>query len=139
VIDLADTDARQKKQAFRYNPWSFTARSASGLPALDNIIQGPAGDLQLTGGGDGTYDACPMYNIVNFMPNGATLNGVTTIDNDLSVVSCNQDLRQDFLLHLTKLQFTVWNANENSFTGSYVCVDSVTTVPFGPGDRSTAL
>jgi hypothetical protein len=139
VIALADTDARQTRQAFRYNPWSFIARSASGLPALDNVLQGPAGDLQLTGGGDGTYDACPMYNIVNFVPNGATLNGVTTIDNDLSVVSCNQDLRQDFLLHLTKLQFTVWNVNEHSFSGSYICADSVTSVPLGPADRSPTL
>jgi hypothetical protein len=78
----------------------------------------------------GTYDACPAYNIANFSPNGATdaAGLITTQDNDLSVVSCNQDLRQDFVLHLTKLQFTVWNANENSFTGSYQCVDSVNTV-----------
>jgi hypothetical protein len=53
-----------------------------------------------------------------------------TVHNDLSVVSCNQDLRQDFVLHLTKAQFTVWNENENSFTGSYECIDSVQTIPF---------
>jgi hypothetical protein len=73
------------------------------------------------------------------MPNGATLNGVRTIDNDLSVVSCNQDLRQDFVLHFTKLKFTEWNVNENSFTGTYICVDSVASVAFGGGDRSTGL
>jgi hypothetical protein len=150
VVDLADTDAAQTKQAFipsvdarlgfRYNPWSFIARDATGFPAADNTIQGTAGDLQLTGANDGSsYDGCPAYNIVNFMPNGATLNGVRTIDNDLSVVSCNQDLRQDFTLHTTKLKFTLWNVNENSFTGTYICVDSVTTVFFGVGDRSTSL
>jgi hypothetical protein len=31
---------------------------------------------------------------------------------------------------LTKAQFTVWNENENSFTGSYECIDSVQTIPF---------
>jgi YVTN family beta-propeller protein len=128
VIDLNDPAATQHKQAFRYNPWSFIARDATGQPAADGTIQGTPGNLQLTGANDGkSYDGCPAYNIVNFMPNGATLNGVHTIDNDLSVVSCNQDLRQDFRLHLTTLKFTEWNENENSFTGTFICVDSVKT------------
>jgi hypothetical protein len=140
VVALADRDARQAKQAFRYNPWSFVARDASGLPAADNTIQGTPGDLQLTGANDGrSYDGCPAYNIVNFMPNGATLDGVTTIDNDLAGVSCNQDLRQDFTLHTTKLKFTLWNVNENSFTGTWICVDSVFSFGTGGGDRSPAL
>jgi hypothetical protein len=140
VIDLADTDAIQRKQAFRYNPWSFIARDSSGNPAADNTVQGTPGDLQLTGANDGSsYDGCPGYNIVNFMPNGARLDGVTTIDNDLSVVSCNQDLRQDFMLHTTKLKFTIWNVNENSFTGTWICVDSVTSVDLGPGERPSGL
>jgi len=140
VVALADTDATQAKQAYRYNAWSFIARDAFGFPALDNTIQGTAGDLQLTGANDGvSYDGCPGYNIVNFMPNGATLNGVRTIDNDLSVVSCTQDLRQDFFLHLTKLQFSQWNVNENSFSGTFFCADSVTTVQFGGADRTPGL
>jgi hypothetical protein len=93
----------------------------------------------LTGGGAGTYDARPAYNIANFNPNGSTssegpvtaLNpDLETVHNDLSVVGCNQDLRQDFVLHLTKAQFTVWSENENSFTGSYECIDSVQIIPF---------
>jgi hypothetical protein len=140
VVALGDTDARQPKQAFRYNAWAFVARDATGLPAADNTIQGTPGDLQLTGANDGkSYDGCPAYNIVNFMPNGAKLNGVTTIDNDLVGVSCNQDLRQDFLLHTTKLKFTIWNVNENSFTGTWICVDSVFSVGFGGGDRTAGL
>jgi hypothetical protein len=140
VVALADTDATQPHQAFRYNPWSFIARDATGAPAADNTIQGTPGDLQLTGANDGlSYDGCPSYNIVNFMPNGATLDGVRTLDNDLVGVSCNQDLRQDFLLHTTKLKFTIWNVNENSFTGTYICVDSVFDVPQGALDRSTGL
>ena len=120
-------------EAFRYNPWSFIARDANGLPAADGTIQGTPGNIQLTGANDGkSYDGCPAYNIVNFMPNGAPgLGGVITVDNDLSVVSCNQDLRQDFRLRLTKLKFTEWNVNENSFTGTFICVDSVTTVSLG--------
>lgn len=140
VVALADTDAVQAKQAYRYNAWGFIARDAFGFPAADNTIQGTAGDLQLTGANDGaSYDACPGYNIVNFMPNSGTLNGVRTIDNDLSVVSCTQDLRQDFFLHLTKLQFSQWNVNENSFSGTYYCADSVTTVQFGGADRTAGL
>jgi hypothetical protein len=103
---------------------------------------GKPGDLLLTGNGAGTYDACPLYNIASFMPgetpagfpSGSRLDAVYTADNDLSIVSCNQDLRQDFLLHLTKLQFTVWNSNETMLTGAYVCVDSVEKVGLSPED-----
>ena len=140
VIALADADAAQSKQAFRYNPWAFIARDANGAPAADGTIQGTPGDLQLTGANDGkSYDGCPGYNIVNFMPNGATLDGVRTIDNDLVGVSCNQDLTQDFKLHTTKLKFTIWNVNENSFTGTWICVDSVFSVGLGGGDSPTGL
>jgi hypothetical protein len=134
-------DAHQPAQAFRYNAWAFAARSDTGL-AADYTVQGTPGDLQLTGGGAGTYDGCPVYNIANFMPgegstpgSGARRGTLYSIDNDLTVVSCNQDLRQDFLLHLTKLEFTVWNAHESSFSGSYICADSVEKVPLNPTDQ----
>jgi hypothetical protein len=141
VVKTDDVDAVQAKQAFRYGAWSFIARNAAGLPQSDNVIQGTPGLLQLTGGLAGTYDACPAYNIANFNPNGATdaSSTITTQDNDLSVVSCNQDLRQDFVLHLTKLQFTTWNENENSFTGSYQCIDSVDTVGLSGVDNSALV
>lgn len=140
VVDRADTVAKQLKQAFRYNAWSFVARDSSGGPAADKAIQGTPGALQLTGANDGSsYDGCPGYNIVSFMPNGAVLGGVATIDNDLVGVSCNQDLRQDFKLHTTKLKFNLWNANENSYTGTWICVDSVFSVNFGSGDRPGRL
>jgi hypothetical protein len=134
VVYQNDADAAQPKQDFRYNAWAFVARGANG-PEADNTIQGTPGVIQLTGNGAGTYDACPAYNVANFMPNGATLGPVTTLDNDLGVVSCNQDLRQDFRLHLTKLLFTVWNSNENSFTGSYYCADSVAYVGLSAEDN----
>ena len=141
VVSTDDGDAVQTKQAFRYNAWSFVARNAAGLPEADYVIQGTPGLLALTGGLAGTYDACPAYNIATFNPAGSTdpSETITTIDNDLSVVSCNQDLRQDFVLHLTKLQFTVWNANENSFTGSYDCIDSVNTVGLSTEDNPSLV
>jgi len=114
--------------AFSYRPWTFTALDVNGLPEVDGTIQGVPGTLLLTGTGPGTYDACPGYNVTNFMPNGATLGNLTTIDNRLSVSSCMQDLRQDFALNLTKLQFTTWNAQQSNFTGSFICADSVETV-----------
>jgi len=97
VIDTDDADALQALQAFRYNAWAFAARCTlcPGGLATDNTIQGTAGDLVLNGNGDGTYDECPAYNIVNFSPNGAAVGPLNTIDNDLAVISCNQDLRQE--------------------------------------------
>jgi hypothetical protein len=120
--------------SFRYNAWSFVARNAAGLPERNNVRQGTPGRLDLTGAGAGTYDACPFYNIANFMPNGGALDGIQSISNALTVVSCNQDLRQDYDLHLTKLHFWTWNSFENSFTGAYICVDSVNTVALGAGN-----
>jgi hypothetical protein len=141
VINTDDGDAVQSKQAYRYNAFAFAARCTlcPGGLAADGTIQGTAGDLVLNGNGDGTYDECPVYNIVNFSPNGATVGPLHTIDNDLAVISCNQDLRQDFTLNLTKLLFTVWNENENSFTGSYQCVDSVDFVGLSASDNSALL
>ena len=56
---------------------------------------------------------------------GASLGPLYTIDNALTFVTCNQDLRQDFDLHLTKIQLMAWNSKEESFGGAYACVDSV--------------
>jgi len=137
VINLNDEGADQPKQAFKYNAWAFAARNGGGIaPDNKGVSQGRPGLLRLTGENvDGVYDACPAYNIANFMPNGATLGNLTTIDNDLAVVSCNQDLRESYKIHATKLDFTVWNSRENSFTGAYACVDSVNFVNLGVGPQ----
>jgi len=124
--------APDQQSVFRYNSWAFVARNATGLPQSDNARQGVPGILVLSGDGAGTYDACPIYNIGLFMPNGAVLGDLTTHRNALTVVSCNQDLRQDYQLNLTKLQFTVWNSKEQSYTGAYICVDSVNSVYLTP-------
>ena len=93
VLNTNDADALQHKQAFKYNAWSFAARGPTGV-APDNVTvpQGTPGTLVLSGASDetGAYDACPAYNIANFMPNGSRLGNIDTIDNWLSVASCNR-------------------------------------------------
>jgi len=129
-VRLNDTQSLQPKEAYRYNAWAFAARNATGLAPDDPTdMFGTPGILPLDGANTiGHYDACPAYNIQNFMGNGATLGNVTLFENDLHVVSCYQDLRQDYVLHLTKLLFTIWNSKENSFEGTYECADSVLTL-----------
>jgi hypothetical protein len=133
VLKLTDTDARQPRQAFKYNAWSFKAWLAVGALPTPGTIIGTGGDIQLAGFSATTsfYDACPAFNNATFMPDGATLGNIRTLDNDLVGVSCNQDLRQDFIPRWTKLQFTVWNSREADLTGSFVCVDSVFFVGLG--------
>ena len=74
------------------------------------------------------YDACGQYLIAQFTPVGAVretpAGTVATLQNRLVVASCTQDLSQDYVLHTTKLQFDVWNANEVKFTGAWDCADS---------------
>jgi hypothetical protein len=137
TLQLNNTGAVQPKLAYRYNAWAFVARGVDGLPQPEDPTTafGTPGTLILDGLNSGdSYDACPVYNIANFMPNGATLGNLLTGDNVLHVSSCEQDLTQDFTPHYTKLQFTTWNSRENSFTGSYFCADSVETVPLDSGN-----
>ncbi|QGM44895.1 hypothetical protein [Methylocystis heyeri] len=115
--------------AIKYSPYSFWALASDAVsPEVDNTVMPTAGQILLDGGSS-HYDACPLYNTTAFMPNGATLGRLSTGGNYLAVASCNQDLRQDYKVHTTKLLFTVWNSLEQSYTGSYFCADSVTFVP----------
>jgi hypothetical protein len=136
-------------RALKYSPWAFQALNAQGLPEADNTIQGAPGVLLLTGGAvdacpinriactsAGTYDACPAYNTVSFMPNGSTLGNLVTASNYLAIASCNQDLRQDYILQTTKLLFTVWNSLGQSYSETYQCVDSVVFVPLVDGNTN---
>jgi hypothetical protein len=121
VILAEGTDGTAFQVAYTYNSWNFTARNvAAGAPV------GTPGRLDLTGV-DGAYDACPNYLIGHFSPAGATVenNADTQFvgDSYLSVLSCNQDLRQDYTPHYTKLQYQVWNEQEVKFTGAYECSD----------------
>jgi hypothetical protein len=144
VLKLADGDAHQPKQAYKYNAWSFKSWLAGGALPPDGTPIGTGGDIQLIGFSPTTsfYDACPASNNAPFMPDGASLGNIHTLDNDLVGVSCNQDLRlENFVPRWTKLDFVVWNSNENDFTGSFICVDSVFSVALGAagGDADPAF
>ena len=96
-------------------------------------VIGNGGQITLSGTGYNTYDACPAQNVSNFMPTGATLGNLDAVNNTIWGVGCDQDLRQDFVPVLTKLEFIVWNVMEDNFTGSYICVDSVFHTLLGTG------
>ena len=134
VLDLAVTGTgAQPKQAFKYNAWAFQGYDGSGSTTDDNYVIGTGGYITLTGTGTNTYDACPAQNVSNFMPTGATLGNLDAVNNTIWGVGCDQDLRQDFVPVLTKLEFIVWNVMEDNFTGSYICVDSVFHTLLGTG------
>ncbi|HMK88497.1 MAG TPA: hypothetical protein VK446_02530, partial [Methylocystis sp.] len=89
-------------------------------------------------------------NIQTFSPNGAVLflggtanpGGspvpvIGALDNAVSFSSCQQDLRQDFALHPTKIQFETWNSEETDHGLSWFCADSVETIPLD--DENTYL
>jgi hypothetical protein len=108
--------------AFEYPAWAFTARG--------NVATGAAvgtpGQMLLTGGGAGTYDACPAYLIYNFFAEDGNVTGETPglfFDETILALSpCYQDLRQDRLPTCTKAKFDIWNENERKLTGTYHCV-----------------
>jgi hypothetical protein len=140
VLRLDDTtDDRQPRLAYKYNAWSFKAWTAGGALPADYTPIGTGGAIQLLGfsATTGFYDACPAFNNATFMPNGATLGNIATIQNTLIGVTCNQDLRQDFIPRWTKLDFEVWNSNEGDFTGSFICVNSVFAVFLGTSPIAT--
>jgi hypothetical protein len=103
----------QENAGVVYNAWSFTARAAL------NAIVGTGGNLKLTGLA-GDYDACPQYLVTNFIT--ADTIDPDAINPDLTLVPCQQDLRQDRTPTCTKAKFDVWNANETKYTGAYQCL-----------------
>lgn len=118
--------------SFQYNPWAFQALDANGEPnTAVNVAVGYPGKILLRGLPN-TYDACPLYNVTTFMPNGASLSPISSTANFFGFSGCNQDLRQDYRVYRTKLQFEkVWNSNEQGFSGSYYCADSVGSLGLG--------
>jgi hypothetical protein len=97
---------------YGYNAWSFTAE---GLPR--GVPIGMPGQLNLTGV-NGAYDACPQFLISEFTsaPIGS---GFGT---QLTLVPCQQDLRQDGTPVATKAQFEVWDMNGMKTGDAYKCV-----------------
>jgi hypothetical protein len=103
--------------AVEYNAYAFFVPTGLDLEPI-----GVAGTLNLNGV---EYDSCPLYQIGQFSPEGATAPAAPTVAvNTLVVAGCTLDLRQDWSPVFTKLQFDVWNEDEVKFTGAYECADS---------------
>ena len=109
--------------AYEYTGAAFYYWGGAPAPALINgqVSQ----DLPLNGT---VYDMCGKYLIGQFSPTGAVLTtnrgDAMFLQNRLVVSSCTQDLRQDYNIHVTKLNFDIWNAHETKFTGAWDCADS---------------
>jgi hypothetical protein len=99
-------------QATEYNAWAFKYNGTNSPGVGDLLLNGTA------------YDSCPAYLFGQFSPVGSLTPvgaaGSTVID----ISSCKQDLRQDFNINITKLQFDVWRYDETRYTGAYDCANS---------------
>jgi hypothetical protein len=109
--------------AFEYNAWAFAARNV----ALGNLVGSP-GTMVLSGSTvNPAYDACPQYLIYNFFSGGSNFpadGGAQSYFTApwLTLIPCQQDLRQDRIPTCTKAKFDIWNENETKYTGAYQCL-----------------
>jgi hypothetical protein len=103
-------------QAYEYTAWAFQAMG----PATDTgKVLGSPGVLNLD---NAEYDACPNTIVGDFIPAGAPpIGGNFT---QLTLASCNQDLRQNYTPTITKLTYTFWNQDEMARTGNHACANS---------------
>jgi hypothetical protein len=110
--------------AIGYNAYGFKRSGGTGTPGVLNL--------------NGTeYDKCPAYLLGTFMIDGTSFgvqqHRVTASPGKLTLVPCDQDLRQDRLPIYTKANFTVWDEDEVGFTGAYMCfkcwIDTTLTDP----------
>ncbi len=110
---------RPEGQAHEYNAWSFQAHY-QGSPDIKHTSRplGTPGSLDLDGK---EYDQCPSALMGQFVP---TYHSFGEIHNrtQITVSNCHEDLRQDAYTHITKLTYTVWNANEMKYTGAHECM-----------------
>jgi len=137
---IPDPPQTEPKSAFRYNSFNFRAWDSNLLAADYTVMAGTAGSsapvrLPLTGALAGlVYDACPAIDSTPFMPAGAALGNLKTVQNFVAGVGCNQDLTDPFdgTINTTQLNFVVEDSSENSYDGSTTCVDSVFSFALGP-------
>jgi hypothetical protein len=106
ILDFVDGTA------IGYNAYGFKRSGDAGTPGV----------LSLNGT---EYDQCPAYLLGTFMLDGASFADkqytVTAGTSKLTLVPCEQDLRQDRLPVYAKANFTVWDEDEVSATGAYLC------------------
>jgi hypothetical protein len=132
----------EPKSAFRYNSFNFRAWNNDNLAPDYTVMQGVLNQyvipikLPLTGALNSglVYDACPMINSTPFMPAGAALGNLKTVQNFVSGLGCNQDVTDPFdgNIFTTQLNFIVEDSQENSYDGAQTCVDSNFSFALGP-------
>jgi hypothetical protein len=118
IFDFADGTA------IGYNAYGFRRTGADGTPGVLNL-----NGIE--------YDHCPAYLLGTFMLDGASFSNskhtVESVNSELTLVPCDQDLRQDRSPIYTKVNFTVWDEDEIAATGSFLCfkcwVEAILTDP----------
>ena len=105
--------------AYEYTMYAFYAPTGSDLQPV-----GTGGTIDLD---SVKFDSCPQYMIGQFSPTGTVLPGPAPVvfgNTRVVFVGCNIALNQDWVPTWTKLQFDVWNEEENKVTGAYECADT---------------
>ena len=97
-------------QTSEYTAWAFRAMAADGSRL------GSRGVLNLN---NREYEACPSMLLGNFLASGGSVANGT----EVTLASCNQDLRQAYMPTITKLVWTFFNQDEVMFTGVHTCAD----------------
>lgn len=122
--------------SWEYNAWAFKGRADTGV-ALGTKEADGSRTLPLKGVKN-TYDACPNYltfnfiarqafNIVDDLPDYDTT-AIPIIGTDITLYPCTQDLREFDTTADPKKEtrtlavFSIWNANEDQFSGTQACV-----------------
>jgi hypothetical protein len=112
-------------QAHEYNAWAFQANywgdkakkyEPNNIAYTGKALPTP-GVISLDGK---EYDQCPSQLLGQFIPTSRI--GDPRPNTQISVANCHEDLRQDSQSHITKLTYTVWNANEVKYTGAHECM-----------------
>jgi hypothetical protein len=122
VLDTGTT------QAYEYTAWAFQATGGAGLTGSP---LGSPGALVLDGS---EYDPCPNILVGDYVSIGAPPDGLGAPGTEVTLASCNQDLRQTYFPTITKLTWTFWNQDEQARTGAHQCANSWYETTF-PADR----
>jgi hypothetical protein len=107
-------------QAHEYNAWAFQAyyRGSTHQQYTGRAMPTP-GQLKLDGK---EYDFCPSVLQGQFTPTGANFFKYGKTHNQISISHCTADLRQDHTSAITRLSYTVYNANKMKFSGAGECI-----------------
>jgi hypothetical protein len=104
--------------AWEYGAWSFACR------ATGKVLErcGTAGEIRLDGK---VFDQCPNTLELDFFSSNDKTGQTTplggTVDTDLAIIACDQDLTQEGLPVTTKQTYVIWNENEGKTTGLTRC------------------